>query len=395
MVLALALVAGGGMGGCMVEAPRADGFGPGGVVEGSSGEDSGEDSGGFDEESAGSTSSEPEGDTTGDEPPTGSTGGGEDDLECPVVGGWTASSPFGDGDDVSHPLPSFAVGSWFYVHTLTGGDRILWSAMAGPDGALGPWQVASGDHGGGPHGYTALAIDDAAYHFRNGHIARYVLDEQGYMQGDVDLIEDDPDQAFGGDKFVWDSAVLVSFDQGARWVFHLGGFSFGPYDYRRTVRRSAVPLQPRFDDTGVEHPAGRPGKAAAYVPAGSSTGWIVTGEAGGSGLWRIEVDADGSLGGWEELPSLPAGTGNERGDLFVAGRSLFAVRGSTVLRAVFGADGSLSEWTALPSLPEDAVDVHWGDGHGEGAAWGRIGDTIYLTGPRSVFHASLEPGACD
>lgn len=387
------------LGACVVEGEHGDaGLGSGlvddaGTTGGSTdaGSDSGETTRGTEGESADAPSSGP-GSDGGPETDTGETDG--EPLECPTLGPWGSSAPFAAGDDHSHPLPSFAVGDWYYVHTITGADRILFSATPGPDGALGPWQQASGDHGGGPHGYTAIAVGDTAFHFRNGHIAEYPLSEQGLMLGDVILHEDDPNAAFGGEKFVWDSAVHVAFEAGPQWVLHLGGFSFTPYDYRRAIRRNGVPLGPAFTEVGMEHPAGRPGKAAVFVPPGATEAFVLTGEAGGSGLWRATVGMDGSLSTFDALPELPAGTGNERGDLFIAGRAVFVVRGAAVFRAIMADDGSLGGWEAMPSLPEEQIDINWGDGHGEGAAWGRIGDAVYVTGPRAVFHAVLQPGGC-
>lgn len=385
-----------GLGGCVVESRGdGDGWGP---IDGSAGATSGTEAGSTsagpnDETAQGSSSGE--GSTTTEELDTDTdTSGGTEPLECPMLGEWVASAPFAAGDDHSHPLPSFAVGDWYYVHAIVGGARVLYSATPGPEGALGPWQEASGDHGGGPHGYTAVAVGDTAYHFRNGHIAEYPLDDQGFMLGDVILHEDDPNAAFAGERFVWDSAVHVAFEAGEQWVLHLGGFSFTPYDYRRAIRRNGVPLGSTFAAVGVDHPASRPGKAAAYVPAGASEAFLFTGEAGGSGLWRARVGSDGSLSSFDALAELPAGTGNERGDLFMLGRGLFVVRGAAVFRAIVSDDGSLGAWGPMPSLPQEQIDVHWGDGHGEGAAWGRIGDVVYVTGPRTVFHAVLEAGPC-
>lgn len=382
---------------CVVDVGRGDdGLGSGvlddaGSTSASSDDDTAEDgpTGGSEGESADAADS---GSGSDDGTDTGETEG--EPLECPTLGAWGSSTPFAAGDDHSHPLPSFAVGDWYYVHTITGGNRVLYSATPGPNGALGPWQEASGDHGGGPHGFTAIAVGSTAYHFRNGHIAEYSLSAQGVMQGDVILHEDDPSAAFGGEKFVWDSAVHVAFESGAQWVLHLGGFSFTPYDYRGAIRRNGVPLGPVFTEVGVGHPASRPGKAAAFVPPGAAQGFLFSGEAGGSSLWRATVGADGSLSSFDALPELPAGSGNERGDLFMVGRALFAVRGAAVFRAIVTDDGSLGAWETMPSLPEAQIDVDWGDGHGEGAAWGRIGDVVYVTGPRAVFHAVLQPGAC-
>ena len=301
-----------------------------------------------------------------------------------------------DDGHVSHPLPSFASGGWFYVHTKVadgGGERILYAAKPGADGALGPWQVASDDHGGGPHGFTAVDVDGDAYHFRNGHIARYVLSD-GLMEGDVVLVEDDVETAFGGNKYVWDSAVYVAFSGGARQLVHLGGFSFTGYTYRPDVYRSAVPIEPAFTDAGLDHPSERPGKVAAYAPEGAAVAHIFTGEGAGAGLWRGSVDEGGVVAGWEPLGELPEGTDNGRGDLFVAGRSLFAIRGAAVYRADVGEGGALSPWTEAAALPEAQIDVNWGDGHLEGAAYGVIGEHVHVMGPKRAYSARLEPSAC-
>ena len=317
-------------------------------------------------------------------------------AECRTIAAWGASAPFADDAHVSHPLPSFAHEGWFYVHTKTkdgAEDRRLMAARPEADGALGPWQEASADHGGGPHGFTAVEADGRAYHFRNGHIARFELTD-GVMQGDVTLLEDDPNTAFGGNKYVWDSAVYARLGAGPAYLIHLGGFSFTGYQYRPDVYRSGVPLAPAFTDVGLDHPAQRPGKAAFWGPAAASHGFLFTGEGDGARLWRSRIDMDGGLEPWTQLGDLPAGTGNQRGDLFVAGRTLFAVRGAAVLRADIREGGELAPWAPVASLPEDQVDISWGEGHAEGAAYGIIGDFIYLAGPKRAFYARLEPAAC-
>jgi hypothetical protein len=308
-----------------------------------------------------------------------------------ALGAWAASGEFVGEGYTSHPLPSVASAGFYYVHTHRDGDeRRLFSARPNPDGSLGPWQLSSGDHGGGPHGFTAVDVAGEPFHFRNGHIARYVMSAEGLMVGDVECIEASADESFGGNRYVWDSAVYARFPTGEDLVFHLGGFSFTGYTYRQDVFRSQVPLLPAFEHTGRSHPATRPGKSAFCVAAGQ--GYLFSGESGASRLWRASVDPAGALGDWVELDALPAGTGNERGDLFVVDRMLFAVRGSTVFAAFVGEGGALSAWVEQPSLPEDQIDVTWGDGHLEGAAWGVIGDFVYLTGPRRVFHAPLLRG---
>ena len=317
-------------------------------------------------------------------------------AECRTIAAWGASAPFADDAHVSHPLPSFAHEGWLYVHTKAkdgADDRRLLAAKPGADGALGPWQEASADHGGGPHGFTAVVAGGQAYHFRNGHIARFELVD-GMMQGDVTLLEDDPNTAFGGNKYVWDSAVYARLGAGSAYLIHLGGFSFTGYQYRPDVYRSGVPLAAAFTDVGLDHPAQRPGKAAFWGPASASHGFIFTGEGDGARLWRSRIDVDGGLEPWTQLGDLPAGTGNQRGDLFIAGRTLFAVRGAAVHRADVGAAGELAPWVAAASLPEDQVDVSWGEGHAEGAAYGIIGDYVYLAGPKRAFYARLEPAEC-
>lgn len=353
--------------------------------------------------------------TTGGEASTGGTGGtggasvattggtvaadlpSEPIGECRDVLAWAATGPFADDEHVSHPLPSFARAGYYYVHTmrLDASERRLLFAALGPDGAPGPWQEASPDHGGGPHGFTAIVAGGEAYHFRNGHIARYVFAADGTMPGDVELLEDSPDTAFGGNKYVWDSAVDVRLPAGEH-VIHLGGFSFTGYTYRPDVYRSPVPVAASFSDTGLDHPSGqRPGKAAFYGPPGAAGGFVFTGRGDGPELWRGEVGGDGALLGWSALPDLPEGTDNQRGDLFVAGGTLFAVRGAAVLRADIGPTGELAAWTAAAALPGPQIDVHWGEGHAEGAAHAVVGEHVYLTGPKQVFFAELTPRPCD
>jgi hypothetical protein len=316
--------------------------------------------------------------------PTPSTG-------CYAVGAWKASAAFADGSRVSHPLPSFASNGYYYVHTMKSGgdDRKLLSAEALPGGGLSGWQQASADHGGGPHGFTAIDVAGTPYHFRNGHIARYVL-KAGVMQGDVVLIEDSTSTAFGGNKYVWDSAVFVELPSGERHVFHLGGFSFAGYTYRKDIYRSAVPVASSFTKVpGSGHPASRPGRAAFFAPSGAGHGYLFTGEGQGSSLWRARIDPGGALGPFVKLADLPQGSDNGRGELFVYGRTLFVIRGASVFRASVDVQGALGTWKQAPALPEAQIDVSWGDGHLEGQAHGIIGSFVYVTGPKKVYHAPL------
>jgi len=317
--------------------------------------------------------------------------------ECRDLLAWSETDPFADDAHVSHPLPSFARAGFYYVHTMRqdASERRLLFAALGPDGAPGPWQEASADHGGGPHGFTAIVAGGEAHHFRNGHIARYVFAADGTMVGDVELLEDSPDTAFGGNKYVWDTAVAMPLPAGQH-VLHLGGFSFAGYTYRPDVYRSPVPLAASFSDTGLDHPSGqRPGKSVFYAPPGADGGHIYTGRGDGPELWRGDIDPEGALLGWTQLPNLPEGTDNQRGDLFIAGRTLFAVRGAAVLRADLGLAGELGAWVGVESLPGPQIDLHWGEGHLEGPAHAVVGEHVYLTGPRRVYFAALTTRRCD
>lgn len=312
---------------------------------------------------------------------------------CHTVGAWQSSAPFiSSGSHVAHPLPSFASKGYYYVHTMKkgGSERRLYAAKAQASGGLAAWKQSSSDHGGGPHGFTAIDVEGSPFHFRNGHIARYDFDASGVMQGDVKLVENSTSAAFGGNKYVWDSAVLARLPGGQRFVFHLGGFSFSGYTYRHEIYRSAVPVQSAFTKTGRKHPGARPGKAAFWAPSSGTAGYIFTGEAQGRGLWRTRVQASGQLDPFVKLPDLPQGSGNGRGDLFVHGKTLFSIRGATVSRAVISGAGTLSGWLSAPALPGAQVDVSWGDGHLEGQASGIIGAWVYVTGPTRVYYAQLK-----
>jgi hypothetical protein len=311
---------------------------------------------------------------------------------CLTVNGWSSSAPFVGAGYVAHPLPSFASGLYYFVHTMKadGSDRKLYSAKQQPNGGLSAWLVASPDHGGGPHGFTAIDVGGEPFHFRNGHIARYPINASGIMQGEVVLLEASVDTAFGGNRYVWDSAIYVAFASGQRRVVHLGGFSFTGYTYRPDIYTSAIPIGSKFQKASVGHPAAMPGKAAVFVPGGSQA-FVYTGEAGGSKLWRARLDASGVVDPFMALPSLPTGNGNGRGDLFVKGNTLFAIRGSLVFRAVLSSSGDVSNWKAAPALPGEMVNVTWGGGHLEGQGHGIIGDYVYVTGPTVAYHAAFTP----
>jgi hypothetical protein len=299
------------------------------------------------------------------------------------------SAPFADADHVSHPLPSFGVDG-YYVHTMAdGGDeRVLRSAQQNADGSLGAWQEASPDHGGGPHGFTAIVVAGEPFHFRNGHIARYPLDASGKMTGDVVLLESSPDSAFGGNRYVWDSALVAELP-GESHVIHLGGFSFTGYTYKPNLFRSAIPVQPAFTAVGLDHPAQRPGRGAFWAPPGASHGFVFSGEGDGSKLWRAKLLAGGSVEAWSDLGTLPTGTDNERGDWFVIDGTLFVVRGAKVFGAKIDVQGGLADFLEQPALPDAQIDVSWGDAHLEGSSHAVLGDFVYLTGKKAVFHAPV------
>lgn len=302
-------------------------------------------------------------------------------VGCPRLGPWRASEPWGPG--ASHPMPSFALGSRYYVHTEA--DRSLRVADVGDDGSLGPWRDA-GDHGGGPHGFTALSLGGQAFHFRNGHIARFRFLADGSLDGDVELLEESVDAAFGGNRYVWDVAIPIGSLAEPRGVLHLGGFSFAGYAYRPHVMRSGFPVASSFVRVG-DFPVERPGNAA-YVATSGSEGWIFARESGGSRFFRARMTGL-ELSSFEELTPLPDGDDNGRGDVFALDCSLFVVRGRQVYVSDVRADGSLGGFESQPPLPEPQIDVSWGDGHQEGAAFGVVGRHVLLTGPRRVFSARI------
>jgi len=289
----------------------------------------------------------------------------------------------------SHPLPSFAVGGRYYVHGKRVGDvgRLYAAPIAG-DGSLGPWEVATDDHGGGEDGFAAIVTGGNAYHFRNGHIARYPLTDDGLMDGDAELLEDDMNTSFGGNRYVWDSAAVIETDTKS-FVFHLGGYSFADDTIHREIYRSATPLGGSFEATESMHPALRPGKAA-FVRSGQG-GFLFTADAEAKSLWRAPVDAGGAIGAWTEVQ---APTQSGRGDLFAVDSTLFAVRGAKVWAAAVDSEGALGEYSAMPDLPSGQMTMDWNQSYAEGAAYAIVGSHVYLTGSERVYYAALETGDC-
>jgi hypothetical protein len=216
------------------------------------------------------------------------------------------------------------------------------------------------------------------------------------MMGDVELLEDDVTEAFDGQRYVWDSPVAISDGAGPIAVVHLGGYSFSSGSYRSLVTRSGVPMGPRFTTAGPEHPADRPGHAAYVRTRPDGTGFVFMRDgAEGSTLWSAAVDASAEVSTWSQAADLPAGSDNERGDLFVRGRTVFAVLGTIVVGSDVADDGTVGPWVQMPQLPEPQINVHWGEGHLEGNAWGIIGDHAYVTGPSRVFYAPLVGRSCN
>jgi len=325
-----------------------------------------------------------------------------------TLGPWSATTPFG-GD--SHPYPAFATGGRFYVHT-NNDTRDVYKGTPDSGGNITSWSKAWDDHGG-IHGYTAVVLDGVPFHFRNGHIAKYILDASGNIAGDVQLLEQPGNLAatFDGRLWVWDTAVYVPFATN-KYVFHLGGFSCPgggctfSYTYNGAIFRHQVPIPEQsggtvFTNTGKEHPeysAGidgenGPGKSAFFLPdTSSSFGYMYTKRNGGNTLWRIRVTQDGNLENWINSGAIPAGNDNGRGDMFLLGKTLFIVRGSKVYSAdldlTSGAPGSWSD--DPPDLPERQVSMsQWGGGHLDGASWGVIGDYVYLAGDTRVFYSRV------
>ena len=328
----------------------------------------------------------------------GGHGGAAPTGDCAVLGPWSSTTAFGGDTTVSHPFPSFAVGTIYAVLTTNNpydsGQNWIYSARQAPDGSLGLWQRSDQTHGG-HQGFSATTIDGTAYMFRNGHIAYYPQNPDGSLTGAEVCTEDSMTATFGGHLWMWDSHVYAPFPGGAKWVVHLSGFDMAPHDYRHDLYIAPVPVPKTFTDTGQAHPGVRPGKSAFFVPAGATAGFIYVSEAGSGPLWRGRLDEAGALSGWDAMPDMPAGTGNERGDLFVARHTLFVVRGSRVFAANLDAAGTLGGWQEMPSLPEDQIDMTtWGGGENEGASYGIIGDFVYLTGQRRVHYATILPHDC-
>jgi len=290
----------------------------------------------------------------------------------------------------SHPLPSWARGSYFYVHTF---DGSIYRASIS-NGRITAWQNA-GNYAGGPQGYVVLVANNTPYAFRNGHVIRYDIDASNNIRG-LSCLEwasqscaGAPSTAFGGIKYFWDSAVYVPL--ASRYIFHLGGFNMDGHAYNvNTIHRQALPLTApvRFAAAGGT-PTSRPYKAAFYR-ASDHYGFIYMGSLEQC-IWRIRVNADGSTGAWEVAHGYPQGE-NDRGDMFVIDNQLFVIRGSKVYQATINeTTGALSQWSdEPPDLPERQVTVTWNATEPEPASYGVIGDYVCVTGTTRVFCAHIK-----
>lgn len=320
-----------------------------------------------------------------------------------TLGPWQETANFADEEHRSHPLPSFAVGQHFYVHTKTNdgfSDRRVYFASQRPDGSLSRWSVALSDHGGGPHGYTAVATENTAYHFRNGHIGQYVIEQGTGLIWEIKLLENTAyREPFAGDKFMWDTAVYAPFATGNSHIYHLGGFDMKSYEYEfNEMLRTTAPIAQQnayFKQVdGLVGPTSNPNKAAFFKKSErDGEGYIYMGDRNTSKLFRayVKEDIGNSPELWMDLGYLPEGNGNNLGDMFVIEDSLFVIRGSKVFRATINpTDGSLSPWDdSPPDLPEAQIDVNWYAANTEGASYGIIGDYLYVTGPKKVYYSKI------
>ncbi len=334
---------------------------------------------------------------------------------CSTLGAWATTAAFADSTRQSHSQPSVAFGSSYCVWTITipyasSQSWIYCAKQNAADGSLSPWQQSPHPHGG-HQGFTAATVDGKVYMFRNGHIAWYEASSTGdALTGNEITTESSQAAAYGGHYWMWDSAVYAPFSDGSKWVVHLSGFDMtlestygnGPGAYPANVFAAKVPLPQAFTSTGQKHPASqssnRPGKSAFFAGAGQTTGYVfVTIDAYGGpspALWRASLTSAGALSGFTQMPDVPSGDDNQRGDAFFAGQTLFVVRGSKVFGAdVDPATGKLGSWKNQPALPEPQIDMTWG-GESEGQSWGVIGDYVYLTGQKTVHYAKITRVPC-
>ena len=291
---------------------------------------------------------------------------------------WRQSTTFSSSTRDSHPFPSHAASGHVYVQDHATGK--IHVADLATDGSLGPWRDSSADlNDTAGRGYAIVVVDGLGINLRFGRVELLVTDATGDVVR-IDLLE--PPDGIGGNRYFWNTAVVADFGS-SRYVWHFGGWDMT--DYRRESETfRAVPSTTAtwsWDRVGPPFP-GDP-YHAAFFRATSSSGFVYVADLGGA-LQRIETDAAGGIGVWTSAGSLPAG---ERGDLFVHGYFLYAVRGRKVYRAAIDpATGSLASWDDAPAdLPDEQIDVSWGGGHGEGPGWGFVAGHAYLVGKDRVY----------
>lgn len=313
---------------------------------------------------------------------------------------WQETTTFIDNDNRTSPLPSFAINKRYYVHTdfpiqNANSERILYVSDQQTDGSLGPWRIATGDHGGGPHGYTAITAANNVYHFRNGHIAQYIIDSSGNVS-EIKLLESGQETSFGGNNYVWDTALFVPFDI-KKFIFHFGGYSLPSDGWKNDIYRAEVPINQGASFTKVGNtPLGSDKKPykAAFFKVDSDLGYIYLGDRISGSIYKTTVDKDGNLGTWTNAGIAPSG-GNNLGDMFIVDNQLFIIRGNKVYQATIATDGTLGVWMDTPAdLPANQVSIEWTDGHPEGKNYAIIGDYVYVTGPDRVYFTKINrPGS--
>lgn len=309
-----------------------------------------------------------------------------------TLGTWRVTADLPNASSIdSHPLPSVSRGNTFYVHTISdtqSNPRVLYMGKQQADGSLSPWQNAYPNHGGGAQGFTMINVDGEPYHFRNGHIINYNYNADGTVSGETQH-EASMTSSFGGHLWMWDSAVYVNIG-GNKYVYHLSGFDMAPHGYSQDIYMSTLPIGDHFTFTGKTYPAARAGKSAFYA-ASSTYGFIYTVPNQSNTLYRIRVNADGSLGSWQKAGNISSGTGNGRGDIFVIQDTLFVIRGSLVFRTVLEpAQGNISTWEQQPSLPANQIEsMYWGGGENEGQSYAVINNYVYVTGQHQVYYAQV------
>ena len=325
-------------------------------------------------------------------------------AQAATLGSWQSTEPY---PNRSHPVASFAIGNYYYVLREGQVNNLYYAKQAANGGLIHPtsgaasgiWRdISPAGYGASPHGHTAISVGGTSYFFRNGHVVRF---NQSATDGSITHIVDMdlPDKgAFYGHDFVWDSAVLADFGS-AQYIVHFGGFDFVGYTYKSNMSIKKLPFADNnarntgnsFSPAPINSPTSQPGKAVFYRPAGQNYGYIFLGRGNGHELWRIQINQDGTFsGGWNQLTSLPAGNGNGRGDLFIIGNTIFAIKGSKVYSADVNNQGSLTSWSdSPPDLPAEQINMHWGGGNTEGASYGIIGNYVYVTGGDRVFYSQI------